>query len=276
MKIITLIENTTEDGRLNYEHGLSLYFEVNGIKYLLDTGQSDKFIENAVTLGIDLKDVDRIVISHNHYDHIGGLKALLEINDKAKVYIKKEAFENCYYKLGQSKKKLSYDKEEFDYFYDRFILIEDGLIFDNYVSLVSVKNPDERFLCQDKDLFKSSSGCLVKDDFKHELFVMIKGGYNTVLSSCSHNGIINIINRVKEIDTNDIGTVIGGLHMMKGEGINCDESLVNLTADYLKENCQGCIFTGHCTGLTAYKMLRNILKDKINYLSTGTVIEIND
>ena len=84
MKITALIENTSARG-LPTEHGLSLFVETAERKFLFDMGQTDLFARNAETLGIDLTTVDFAVLSHGHYDHGGGLKAFLALNDHAPV-----------------------------------------------------------------------------------------------------------------------------------------------------------------------------------------------
>ena len=84
MKVTVLSENTSACG-LPSEHGLSLYVETNGRKLLFDTGQGDLFARNAEVLGVDLSAVGLAVISHGHYDHGGGLKTFLSLNDSAPV-----------------------------------------------------------------------------------------------------------------------------------------------------------------------------------------------
>lgn len=64
---------------LQTEHGLSLYIETAGHKVLFDTGATDRFLENAEKLGVDLTAVDTLVLSHGHYDHTGGVKVFLEL-----------------------------------------------------------------------------------------------------------------------------------------------------------------------------------------------------
>ena len=86
MKITALLENTASDCCMMTEHGLSLYIEAQGKKILFDMGQTDLFYKNALTLGIDLAEVDIAILSHGHYDHGGGLEKFLEINKKAPVY----------------------------------------------------------------------------------------------------------------------------------------------------------------------------------------------
>ena len=77
------MENTTTREDLACEHGLSLYIEANGKRILFDTGASAAFADNAEKLGIDLNQVDLCILSHGHYDHGGGIKRFLEVNDHA-------------------------------------------------------------------------------------------------------------------------------------------------------------------------------------------------
>ena len=87
MIITVLSENLTSSDKLGSEHGLSLYIETETHKILFDTGASGLFAENAGKLGVDLAKVDLAVISHGHYDHGGGLKTFLGINNRAKIYL---------------------------------------------------------------------------------------------------------------------------------------------------------------------------------------------
>ena len=51
--------------------------EADGQKILFDTGPTAMITRNAAALGVDIGSVDRIVLSHGHYDHTGGLQEVL-------------------------------------------------------------------------------------------------------------------------------------------------------------------------------------------------------
>ena len=78
VRITTLSENTAGRGNLLAEWGLSIMMETEKTSVLLDTGSSISAAHNVDTLGIDLNKIDRIVLSHGHYDHTGGLRQLLQ------------------------------------------------------------------------------------------------------------------------------------------------------------------------------------------------------
>lgn len=90
MRIINLIENTEGNKGCFFEHGLSFYVETKQHKLLVDTGASDAFIHNAKVLGIDLTQIDSVILSHGHYDHSGGDSCICEYESECKdLYAKK-------------------------------------------------------------------------------------------------------------------------------------------------------------------------------------------
>ena len=87
MRIVNLIEDTAGAGGCAFAHGLSFYIETAGHRALMDLGPSRATLENAAALGIDLRAVDTVVLSHGHYDHSGGIMPFAEINDRAAIYM---------------------------------------------------------------------------------------------------------------------------------------------------------------------------------------------
>mgnify|MGYP000872186475 CR=1 FL=1 len=81
VRVRVLVENQALNG-LDAEHGLSYLIEADGKKGLFDTGDSGLALKNAQTLGEDITGLDWIALSHGHYDHTGGLKAVLSVQKK--------------------------------------------------------------------------------------------------------------------------------------------------------------------------------------------------
>ena len=90
MRINVLIEDK-EHSSLLYEHGLSFSIDYNGDHYLLDAGKTSLFIDNAKALNIPLNDLKACFLSHGHYDHAGGFKALIELYSNIQIYAMESA-----------------------------------------------------------------------------------------------------------------------------------------------------------------------------------------
>lgn len=85
--ITQLVENVASAPGLLGEHGASLFIEADEQCLLLDTGQGLTLQQNAARLGIALERVTAVVLSHGHYDHTGGLDAVIEITGARLIFI---------------------------------------------------------------------------------------------------------------------------------------------------------------------------------------------
>ena len=258
MKIQVLLENTTLCEDLQAEHGLSIYIETNKHKILFDMGQTAAFAENAKKLGIDLAQVNIAVLSHGHYDHGGGLEHFLEINQKAPVYLNRNAFMPHY---NGTEKYIGLDKKLKQK--ERLVFTEDTLEIDEELTLFSCNQKMRPLTFGSFGLSMVENGKLLPDDFRHEQYLLIREGKKKVLlSGCSHKGILNIMSWFEP------DVLIGGFHFVKlnpmGEG---GKELVK-AAEILKEYSTR-YYTGHCTGVEQYQFLKEILGEQLEYLVTG-------
>ena len=287
MKVISLLENTTNIPEMLTEHGLSLYIEDDGKKILFDVGQTDLFAKNAIKLGVDLTKVDYAVLSHGHYDHGGGLETFFKINHTAKVYITKYAFEPHF---NGREKYIGLDKNLLKNYEDRFIFTEDENRLSQRVSIFNCNNNCYVYECnpyglkvgllenKHKEECTFSSDCnmqnlkLVPDDFRHEQYLFIEGKQSVLFSGCSHKGILNIMSWCNP------DVLIGGFHFksLELDGDNAEESkkVLNKSAKVLK-TYKTKYYTCHCTGIPQYEYLKPIMGEQLDYLSTGMELEIN-
>ena len=277
MEIVSLIDNTSENENLLSEHGLSLYVKKNNTAYLFDAGASSNFIINSDRLNVDLASVSAIIISHNHIDHIGGLKDLLEINKTANVYIKYESdndffTENEKHNKKKDVKKISIGKEFFEKYRERFVWIKDDHKLDDNTYLLSVSEVDPLYVSRYNGLYMKRNGIMVKDNFKSELFMVnIQGNRLVILSACSHNGIINIArSALKKFPGYIVSCIIGGFHLK--DMFNSVEHIINTARELMVLGSD--TYTCHCTGDEAFSILRHKLGKKIAGFPTGSRLKI--
>ncbi|NFV11474.1 MBL fold metallo-hydrolase [Clostridium sporogenes] len=278
MKLIALIENKS-NSELIGEHGLAIYIKYNGKRYLLDTGASDSFINNAFKLGIDLSMVDAAILSHGHYDHSGGYNGFFHINKKANVYIREEAKELCYGKIGPFKRYIGIPKGILNKYEDRFIYVDKDYKIDEGVWLISHKADNLETKGKKAHMYRMTENGLKPDNFYHEQSLVFDTDDGLViLNSCSHAGIDTIVEEVKDIfKGKKVLAVIGGFHLMGITGtrsmrIKAEE--VEALGNRLVQLGVEHIYTCHCTGEPAYKILKKTLGNRVEYFSTGTVVEL--
>jgi 7,8-dihydropterin-6-yl-methyl-4-(beta-D-ribofuranosyl)aminobenzene 5'-phosphate synthase len=278
MRILTLIENTRDTKKLHAEHGLSFYIEFGGKTFLLDTGASDKFARNAVSLGVKLGKLDAAVISHNHADHIGGLETLLKMCPNIKIFAKKDVAGNYYRKIGPLNLVICWNKHFINRHRERFVLFRQfqEVVPGFYVMGCEVFR--EENMLRDRRLLKRERGKFVPDDFAHEIFAVVFPKPDSrrhgcvVISSCSHSGIVNILETVRLTwpEAPVLG-VVGGFHLHKVPG--ADEGFIRHTAQELSRLSAGCVYTCHCTGEKAYNALKAHMGEQIQTLRTGEELE---
>ena len=208
MYIRTLMENTLDQNLntvpLTCEHGLSFYVEAGPHKLLIDTGASGSFMDNARKLGIDLSNVDAVLLSHGHYDHGGGLPAFLEQFPQTKVYLRREAF-GCFYSVSGGRYHrigISPDIRKYPQIIPitaPFTQLDDTVsFFANVTGKRCLSEACNNLLEQNSGQESQNPTLLPSmfhpDSFAHEQGIVITEGEKRVLfSSCSHKGIINIL-----------------------------------------------------------------------------------
>lgn len=274
MLIKTLVEDTTLSGEVSSEHGLSLYVESNGRKLLFDMGKTDLFLRNAKALGVDISDVEFAVVSHGHHDHGGGLRAFLQENHKAMVYVRKQAFEK-HLALRENGRKD-------DIGLDLTFLQSGRLVWTGeYERIASgmelFSNVTERKLYSESNrvLLTERNGRTFEDDFVHEQsMILTENGKHVLLAGCAHCGIVNIIHRALELTGKPMDFVIGGFHLHNPTSRKSEstEHVIEVGETLKKTGAQ--FYTGHCTGPGPYRILKEIMGDRLQPLMTGSTVNV--
>ena len=282
MKVVALVENTRLPHRkdLGAEPGLALCIYLPGQQILFDTGISRIFHSNAQHLNVDLSRVTLAVISHHHFDHGGGLATFLEANDQARIYLRSFTTEQLYlHFFGFLRRRIGLDESLFQQYPDRFAFINQlSEIAPDVFILTDIKkrHPLPK---GNRRLFIHTGQSMKLDDFEHELILVVKEENGIVVfSGCSHHGILNMLDAVVERFPNQpIRAVFGGFHHMDLPLFNTmagsPEEVEELGQALLKYSI-GKIYTCHCTGMKAYRILKEVIGDTLEYFSTGCQAEI--
>lgn len=273
MVITTLIENTSRDECLKKEAGLSFYIETERHKILFDTGASGAIVENAVVLGIDLSEVDVVILSHGHYDHGGGLDAFFKVNGKAVVYVQESAFGDYYSRRGEDVVYIGLDKTLA--YHPQIVAVNGNLLLDEELFLFSGSVGRKLVSWANGNLLSGRNGEYVLDTFSHEQYLVVKEkGKAVLLSGCAHCGIVNILDRYAELADGEPDCVFGGFHLSnpRMEGQVDGELLEKLSHRLLSGS--SVYYTCHCTGLKAFGILHSLMGERIRYAGTGDQIEM--
>lgn len=269
IRIVSLVENTSDSKTLKSKHGLSLYIETDNHKVLFDVGPDSTFLENAGKLGIDLTKVDTVIISHGHYDHGGGLADFLQINKSASVYIRRSAYGAYYTRVLGLYKYIGLNAETGKY--QNIIFTDERCSIDRELTVFSGVTKRRLFSSANDSLCVKRDNKIFADNFDHEQYLVITDGENqAVITGCSHTGIVNIMEKfAQEYKTGKKITIIGGFHLynpahMKYES---DEDICK-AADELSVTGYS-YYTCHCTGKKAYQLMKDKMKDSVSYFSTG-------
>ncbi len=266
MKLTILVDNNTFiDQYYLGEPAVSYYIEDEGKKILFDTGYSDVLIRNAELMGIDLKSVDTIAISHSHNDHTRGLQFLADYMDLSKTTLiaHPDCFLPKYVDGGYIGAPFSSEKmaEMTNYQPSKGVKrITDRLYFlgtiprtNDYenqtpigVAEVDGKLADDYNLDDTALAYKSDDGIFV-------------------ITGCSHSGICNIVDYAKFVcDDERVLGVLGGFHLFEA-----DDQLIK-TIEYL-ENCKiEKLYPCHCVSLLA----RAKMMEKLPVVETGVGMQV--
>jgi 7,8-dihydropterin-6-yl-methyl-4-(beta-D-ribofuranosyl)aminobenzene 5'-phosphate synthase len=265
------------------EHGFSMFIRVYSSEkvysILFDTGVSlDGVVLNAKRMGIDLKEVSYVVLSHGHYDHFGGLSAVVKAINKADLQIiahgdmvKPRATTNSKGELREyptfpGQKELT-PAEFINTKKPRLIAFNLACITGEIPRTVDF----EKGLVSNR-IYKNASwqpDPLVLDE--RALVFNVKGKGLVVISGCAHAGIINTIRYAQKITgTTEVYAVLGGFHLAGREF----EKRIKPTVEELGKINPVLIAASHCTGWRALYALHEECPEAFVANSVGNLYSL--
>lgn len=254
------------------EHGLSIFMETDRGNYLLDTGQGKAIVNNAMVLGLDLKSIRGIIMSHHHWDHTGGLGPVLDLKGAVDIYAHPDFFKESYSVTGNTARYIGvpYPRPLLEAkgarfkFNDEFHEIEPGLWLTG-----EVPRHTDYEIGDGKQMLKSGEG-YVKDELLDDQSVVVeteKGLF--IILGCCHSGIINTLSYIVEkMGPRPIHAVIGGTHLGPVSDDQRGKSIEALKAFDIER-----LGVSHCTGQKTASRLAVEFGERFFFCNVGTVVE---
>lgn len=275
VEIVTLTENTAVRSGILAEWGLSVFIRAGKTRILLDTGATGTAVPNSDALGVDLKEVDTIVLSHGHTDHTGGLPAVLSrIGRSIRVVAHPEIWaDKCSRKKDDSlryagvpacRSALEDLGADFQLTGDPVWLTEDIVTSGEEPMTTSFEKVAENLVLRRGDETVPDP---VIDDLS--LFIKTTRGLVVVLG-CGHRGLINILRHAQRVTGEErIYLALGGTHLIAAS----DQQLAD-TVDELRKLDVQWIGVSHCTGQRQAAELAHVFGDRFFFNNAGTTVTL--
>ena len=276
-RITILCENLVGKRIGSGEHGFSAFIETDKGNYLFDTGNGHSIVANSLILNKDLRSIQKIFLSHGHYDHTGGLPEVLKLKGKVDVHAHPHVFLEriAVHKENETETKgfvgIPFKKVYLESLGANFIFNNDFGEVGKGVFLTGEVPRKTSFEKPDPRLFSEIDGKTAQDIFLDDQSLILDTEKGLVLIlGCAHSGMINIIHHVIARTGKDkFYAILGGTHL----DFLTSEQLENSTQSLKKMEIER-IGVSHCTGMRAAFSLHQEFGDRFFYGCVGSVLEV--
>jgi len=270
MKLTCLVDDAVQDHRFWGEHGLSFLIETEAGRVLLDTGQSGTvLLHNAKIAGIDLASISCVVLSHAHYDHTGGLAALLREAGRLRVFGHPDVFRQRFSRHGEQIESvgLRFSREQLLRRAELSLSREPVEVLPGVFTTGEIgfrPGPEGR---SEHHWVRDGSGWAA-DPYLDDMSLLLKVDAGWVLiCGCCHAGLVNTLRHVEARFGGPIVAIIGGTHLA-----HLNEAHMRQVIQELQKLGPPRLFPNHCTGQSKYVALAVAFGDRVAPCAAGTVL----
>jgi 7,8-dihydropterin-6-yl-methyl-4-(beta-D-ribofuranosyl)aminobenzene 5'-phosphate synthase len=269
MKVTCVVDNAVCDHSTFWgEHGLAFLIETESGRVLFDTGQSGTvLLHNLDLLDIEPKAISALAISHAHYDHTGGLPALLDQVAGIPLYAHPDLFRERFSRREGSLKSvgLSLTKEELEQRLTLRLSAEPMEILPGVWTTGEITDRAEPEGRSAHHLVRGMEGW-EPDPYRDDMALVLETEAGlVVLCGCCHAGLLNTLAHVHRTFGPGITVVAGGTHLL-----HADEAHLWRVIEVLRELGVPRLYLNHCTGQRAYVTLAQAFDEEMAPCPAGT------
>lgn len=212
--------------------GYAVYIQADGKRILFDTGADPDTLEHNLSVaGVDLNKLDMVVVSHNHFDHAGGLARVRELNPSVPVYLPP----------------------------NQIFAVNDGKVVESHLQITP-----NIFVIHGRSAVSTAG-------ISNDLSIVLRSSSGPyVLSTCSHSGVEQIIDKASQVTGEKVFYFSGGARL-----VSRPESDTRLVAKSLDRRQVQMVSPSHCSlSHLVDKQLRETLGERVVASRLGEKVEV--
>lgn len=265
--LTVVVDNEAASPDLATAHASALALQVGSELVLVDSGQQDLLVRNAARLGLPLVKSSLLVLTHGHFDHTGGVPALLNAGARPQIVVHPYAW---------NKRRVVRDdgtSRDIGIPWPATLLEEAG------IHILAADKPSRLLpgiwttgsipgLSAEPDpiLERWSGGTWAVDSFPDEQAVVVDTVDGlVVITGCCHRGVAATLEAAHAATgTRRVYALVGGLHLRSS-----GRHAIVKVADVLRAEGVANLWVNHCTGREAYRLLREALGPGVEWAAAG-------
>lgn len=274
---------------LTHDFGFSALVEYEGLTILFDAGMDARlFKKNVDALNVDLRRVDIAIVSHGHYDHVGGFDALIDANPSVRIYVPNDFFSlgaPTRFPFREAEPEVAATLPEHERYFrgeravEGMVSVPTGRFWRTNVKYVTAAEeiaPGVVLVPTTSSLMGTFIKYPPHGEEKPQFIGLpeLSVSFATpdgavVLAGCSHSTIEAIVQATQTIRPGRIRLVAGGFHLIPYGRDSIERLAARMRDEYGVET----VAPAHCTGHMGFAIFRATFGENYRFFGLGERLE---
>ena len=269
-KLISCVTNNAvkQGSKFWGEHGLSFRIKIDDACMLFDTGQSETvLLHNYSLLGACPRSLAALVLSHAHYDHTGGLQAVLTQKPEIPLYAHPDIFrprfsrrDGEYHSIG-----MALSQQDVSRLASLRLSAEPAEVLPGIWTTGEISVREEMEGRSEHHFIAADDGWQA-DPYRDDMSLVVEDSVGiTVICGCCHAGLLNTLAHAVRHFQKPVTRILGGTHLLHATPAELRHIIDVLRDEYASPE----LYLNHCTGDAAFVALSNAFGEKVHTFPAG-------